>query len=304
MQLKPVQIVTLLSCVPAFCSFAAPLKIVATTPQIGEAVNIIAGPLAQITILVAPGTDPHTYKATPSDVSALKQADAIFYSGLHLEAQMEKVLQSQKKKKAVVAVSQDLPRSNLLADPEVKGHFDPHFWHDVNLWKKAVGTTRDALVKADKSNARIYTANANSYLATLNTLDVDVRKELERIPASMRVLVTIHDAFSYFAKQYGFQVENIQGVNTESAASVADMKRVTDFLVSKKIPSMFLESSTPTRNADAIIEGSKAKGWTVTLAGALYADGPGEKGTPAGTYEGMMRSNVNTIKTALTPKQD
>ena len=283
---------------------AAPLKVVVTTPQIAETVEKIAGSQAEVRTLVASGIDPHTYKATPSDVTALKQADLILYSGLHLEAQMEKVFESQRKRKSVVAVSQDIAKENLLPDPELKGHFDPHFWHDVTLWKQAVATTKGALIKADKANARQYTMNADAYLKTLDRLHTDVKNGLERIPPSARVLVTIHDAFSYFAKQYGFKVENIQGVNTESAASVADVKMVTDFLVTNKIPALFLENATPTRNADAIIEGSNAKGWKVALAGVLYADGPGEKGSPEGTYEGMMRANVKTIASALIPKQN
>ncbi len=283
---------------------AAPLMVVATTPQIAEAVEKITGSQAKLHTLVAPGIDPHTYKATPSDVAALKQADLILYSGLHLEAQMEKIFEAQKKKKSVIAVSQDIAKERLLPDPELKGHFDPHFWHDVTLWKQAVTTIKEALVKADKTNASHYAANADSYLKTLDRLHVDVENSLVHVPTSARVLVTIHDAFSYFAKQYGFKVENIQGVNTESAASIADVKRVTDFLVAHKIPALFLEMATPSRNADAIIEGAKVKGWRVALAGALYADGPGEKGSPAGTYEGMMRTNVKTISTALIPKQN
>jgi manganese/zinc/iron transport system substrate-binding protein len=280
------------------------LKVVVTTPQIAEAVEKIAGSGVAVRTLVAPGIDPHTYKATPSDVTALKQADLILYSGLHLEAQMEKVFQTQRKRSMVAAVSEDIPREKLLPDPELKGHFDPHFWHDITLWKQAVATTRDRLIDVDKANSRRYILNASVYLKALDRLQADVEKELERVPPSARILVTIHDAFSYFAKRHGFRVENIQGVNTESAASVSDVKRVTDFLINNKIPALFLENSTPTRSAEAIIEGSKAKGWRVTLAGTLYADGPGEKGSPAGTYEGMMRANVNTITSALAPRQN
>jgi manganese/zinc/iron transport system substrate-binding protein len=85
---------------------ASPLKVVVTTPQIAEAVEKIAGSGVAVRTLVAPGIDPHTYKATPSDVTALKQADLILYSGLHLEAQMEKVFQTQRKRSMVAAVSE------------------------------------------------------------------------------------------------------------------------------------------------------------------------------------------------------
>jgi manganese/zinc/iron transport system substrate-binding protein len=285
-------------------AYGVPIKVVATTPQIAEAVERLAGSNVEVRALVSPGIDPHTFKATPSDVAAIKQADLILYSGLHLEAQMEKIFETQRKVKNVVAVSHSIAKDKLIPDPGQKGYFDPHFWHDVTLWQQAVVATKEALIMADKRNAALYTKNADAYLKKLDRLQADVVQGLEKIPAPTRFLVTIHDAFSYFARQYGFKVENIQGVNTESAASIADVKRVTDFISRNKIPAMFLENSTPTRNAQAIIEGAKANGWNVILAGTLYADGPGEKGSAAGTYEGMMMANVNTIVSALAPKQN
>jgi manganese/zinc/iron transport system substrate-binding protein len=281
-------------------AFAAPLRVVATTPQIAEAVRLIGGNEVEVKTLVAPGLDPHTYKATPSDVEALKMADVIFISGLHLEAQMERVLKAQGARKAVVIVSDGIPRSELLPDPEIKGQFDPHFWHDISLWRKAVDTVKTTLIKTRKADSKTFEANAMAYDKTLSELDADLGREIARIPRSSRVLVTTHDAFSYFARRYGFQVDNVQGVNTESEASVADVRRVSDFLVSRNVSAMFLESSTPSRYAQAVIEAAAAKGKKVSLASDLYADGPGEASGPAGTYERMMRLNTKTIVSALS----
>ena len=281
------------------CALAAPLRVVATTPQIADAVSRIGGAQVEVKTLVAPGLDPHTYKATPSDVEALKKAEVIFLSGLHLEAQMERVLKAQIGKKAVTTVSDGIPRAQLLPDPDVKGHFDPHFWHDVTLWRAAVGTIKTTLVKVRKEETKTFDANAAAYDKALGDLDTELERDISRIPRTARLLVTTHDAFGYFARRFGFVVDNVQGVNTESEASVADVRRVTDFLVSKNVSAMFLESSTPTRYAQAVIEAAAAKGKKVTLAGKLYADGPGEPSGPASTYEGMMRANVKTIVSAL-----
>jgi manganese/zinc/iron transport system substrate-binding protein len=281
------------------CALASPLRVVATTPQIADAVNRIGGVEVEVKTLVAPGVDPHVYKATPSDVEALKRADVIFLSGLHLEAQMDRVLKAQSGKKTVAAVSDGIPREQLLPDPDVKGHFDPHFWHDVTLWRKAVGTVKTTLVEVKKEKSKTFEANAAAYDKTLSDLDSELEREVSRIPRSARLLVTTHDAFGYFARRFGFVVDNIQGLNTESEASVADVRRVTDFLVAKNVSAMFLESSTPTRYAQAVIEAAASKGKKVSLAGKLYADGPGQLSGPAGTYEGMMRANVKTIVSAL-----
>ena len=282
---------------------AAPLKVVVTTPQIAEAVRSVGGELVEVKTLVAPGVDPHTYKATPSDVEALKKAQVILFSGLHLEAQMERTLKGQGGSKTVAAVSSDIPPSKLLPDPEVKGQFDPHFWHDVFLWRTAVNTVKNTLIKARPSDEKVFLRNAEKYDLALAQLDKEVESVLARVPMSSRVLVTAHDAFSYLARRYGFHVENVQGVNTESEASVSDVRRVSDFLISRNIPAMFLELSTPTRSAQAVIQAAAAKGKKVVLAGKLFADGPGDLAGPAGTYAGMMRTNANTIVSALAGTQ-
>jgi manganese/zinc/iron transport system substrate-binding protein len=283
----------------ALSSTKPPLRIVASTPQISEAVGMIGGSEVEVKTLVAPGTDPHTYVATASDVEALKKADLIFYSGLHLEAQMERVLKELSKSKPVVAISQALPPQDLLPDPDIKGNFDPHFWHDVALWRRAVTSITNTLLAARAESKAQILSQAEKYDQAMQKLDTEITKSLAQIPETSRVLVTIHDAFQYFAKRYGFKVENIQGMNTESEASVADIKRVSDFLAKNRIPALFLESTTPTRSALSVIEVTQKKGVKVAIAGKLYADGPEAAGHPAGTYEGMVRTNVSTMVQAL-----
>jgi manganese/zinc/iron transport system substrate-binding protein len=281
-------------------AFSAPIRVVTTTSQIAEAVTIVGGSQVEVKTLVAPGIDPHTYVATPSDVEALKAAEVIFLSGLHLEAQMERLLKIQSKTKTVVAVSDNLPKKDILPDPDVHGNFDPHFWHDVSLWRYAVKSISDTLIKVRVEQKQIFLSNFEAYDKILAKLDSDVLNELNRVHKNVRILVTIHDAFAYFAKRYGYKVENIQGMNTQSEASVADIKRVSDFLVRHKVPAIFVETSTQSRYALSVIEVAKAKGLDVTIAGELYADGPGDVKGDAGTYEGMVRTNVKTIVNALS----
>jgi manganese/zinc/iron transport system substrate-binding protein len=114
------------------------------------------------------------------------------------------------------------------------------------------------------------------------------------------VLVTAHDAFGYFASAYDFEVHGIQGISTESEASVRDVNALVDLLVSRRIPAVFVESSVPARTVEALVEGAKARGHAVRIGGELFSDAMGAPGTPEGTYVGMVRHNVSTIVAALS----
>ena len=77
------------------------------------------------------------------------------------------------------------------------------------------------------------------------------------------------------------------------------VQRVVDALVQRKIKAVFVESSVPRRNIEAVVKGARARGWTVQIGGELFSDAMGKDGTPEGTYDGMVRHNVNTIVKAL-----
>ena len=111
--------------------------------------------------------------------------------------------------------------------------------------------------------------------------------------------MTAHDAFNYFGKAYDVEVMGLQGISTASEASLRDVQRVVDELVKRKIKAVFVESSVPRRNIEAVVQGAKARGWNVRIGGELFSDAMGKDGTPEGTYDGMVRHNVDTIVGAL-----
>ena len=126
-----------------------------------------------------------------------------------------------------------------------------------------------------------------------------VREQAELIPQEKRVLITAHDAFSYFGRAYGFDVRGLQGISTESEASTADVKQLADFITDSKIPAIFVESSVPQRNVEALQKAVESRGWDVLIGGELYSDAMGNPGTAEGTYVGMVRHNIDTIVSAL-----
>jgi manganese/zinc/iron transport system substrate-binding protein len=277
-----------------------PIRAVATIGMITDIVRIIGGERVNAIGLMGPGIDPHLYKASEGDVARLQQADVIFYNGLHLEAQMAGVLERMEDGEIrTVAVTDGIDRALLLAPPEFQGAYDPHVWFDVTLWMKAVEAVRDTLAEMDPGSAELYQANAERYLQELEALHEYVQTQAAEVAESKRVIVTAHDAFNYFGRAYGFEVRGLQGISTEAQASTADVQALAAFIAERQIPAVFVESSVPRRNVEAVQAAVRDRGFDVVIGGSLFSDAMGDAGTPEGTYVGMVRHNIDTVVGAL-----
>ena len=276
-----------------------PLTVVATTGMVGDLVRNVGGSHVEVTDLMGPGVDPHLYKARESDVMRLAEADVIFYSGLHLEAQLGDVFEQMGDQVTTIAITRDLPRELLIPLGEDTAGYDPHVWFDVELWAMTIDTVRDALIEIDPDNADDYTANAAAYATELGELDTYVQEQAASIPVEHRVLITAHDAFGYFAQAYGFEVHGVQGVSTVTEASTADIQDLADFITERQIPAIFVESSVSPRTIQALQEAVESRGHEVAIGGSLFSDAMGDSGTTEGTYVGMVRYNIDTIAGAL-----
>jgi manganese/zinc/iron transport system substrate-binding protein len=277
------------------------INVVTTTGMIADIAKNVGGDRVQVIALMGPGVDPHLYKASEGDVIRLQEADMILYNGLHLEAQMGDVLERMNNFGVkTVAVTDKIDRSLLQSPQEFQGNYDPHVWFDVALWMKAVEQVRDSLAELDSSSASKYESNAAAYLTELESLHQYVLDQANTVPAEHRILITAHDAFNYFGRAYGFEVRGLQGISTEAQAGTADVQALADFIVEKQIPAIFVESSVPQRNVEAVQAAVQAKGLEVRIGGSLFSDAMGSEGTPEGTYIGMVRHNIDTIVTALT----
>lgn len=274
------------------------LQVTATTSQIADAAENIGGKHVKVISLMGPGVDPHLYKASQGDTKKLMSADVVLYSGLHLEGKMEDVLQKIGEQKQAAAVAEAIPKNKLIPAGEGKT-FDPHVWFSIPLWIYAVDEIEAQFSKAMPQHADAFRKNAKEYKEDLQYLDKWSRKEIAHIPEKSRVLVTAHDAFAYFGNEYGFKVKGLQGLSTDSDYGLRDVQELVDLLTDKQIKAVFVESSVSEKSINAVVEGAKEKGHTVTIGGQLYSDAIGEKGTKEGTYEGMFRHNINTITKAL-----
>ncbi len=300
-----------LLCLSLFCLVLAPgcleqpkesakPTIICTTGMVADVVNQIVGESAEVEYIIPAGLDPHTYKATPQNVSAIMGADVVVYSGVGLEAKMEEVLENygMQEGNVVFSLGKGLPKSSLIA-LEHGDEVDPHFWFDVDLWSAATAHAADQLTAAMPGEKERFTQRSRDYIATLSELKDWSNEKLSSIPEKQRVLVTVHDAFSYFGRSFNVEVKGLLGVSPEVDAGVQDVSALVQFLVDRNIPAVFVEESLPTRTMEAVVNGCESYGHEVRMGESLYADNVGADDTPQSTYVGMVKHNVNTIVSAL-----
>ena len=277
------------------------ISIVATTGMIADAARTIAGPFATVTALMGPGIDPHLYKASPGDLRLLSQASLILYNGLHLEGKMADALERLGARKPVIAVAEHIAPEKLRSVSADGLTYDPHVWLAPSLWIECADAIRVALSKYDVARADEYSKRFQSFREALQKLDSWSRERINCIPTRTRVLITAHDAFGYFGRAYGIEVLGIQGVSTESEASLRSINQLVSVIVDRDIPAIFIENTISPKAVEALVDGAKSRGHSVRIGGQLLGDSLGEPGTPEESYIGTVRYNVETIASALAP---
>lgn len=271
-----------------------------TTTMITDLVERVGGDEVEVTGLMGPGVDPHLYEASQGDIEALQGADAVFYNGLFLEGQMEDILEQTGQRTPTVRVTEAIPEDRLLESVDYAGQNDPHVWFDVTMWQTTVDPVVEQLSELKPDSAEDFEQRGEEYKQEMEELHSYVEEEISSIPEDQRVMVTAHDAFRYFGEQYGMEVQGLQGLSTESEAGTGDVQELADFLVENEIPAIFVESSIPRRNVEAVQAAAEAQGWDLEIPDEqLYSDAMGDPGTEEGTYPGMVRHNVETIVGAL-----
>lgn len=280
------------------------VRVVATTTMIADLVREVAGEAVVVEGLMGPGVDPHLYKPTGEDARRLRDAGAIFYNGLQLEGRMAELFERMGKEgRNAVALGDAVAEDRRIQPDEAGAHADPHLWGDVGLWAGCVGAVVEGLVKVVPAEKAGIEKRGAEVKARLMALDGWVKEQVAKVPTEGRVLVTSHDAFSYFGRAYGFEVLGVQGISTVSEAGLADVAKMVDLIKQRQVRAIFVESSVPHATIERISADSGAK-----VGGELFSDALGTPGemrnaggaaVDVGTYEGMIRFNVSTIVEAL-----
>lgn len=274
------------------------LTIVATTSMLADAVRNIVGDRMMVHGLMGCGIDPHVYRARESDVHKLAAADLVVYNGLHLEGKIGKVLEEMNRFTEVINSSEAIDRQKLRA-AEFDELYDPHIWFNVKHWIAVVRYIQAAIMQLDEINRDIYKKNGDKYIEQLEQLHQYIQGRVAEISPVKRILITAHDAFGYFGDAYDFEVVGLQGLSTDSDISTRDIQQLADYIVHKKIPTIFVESSIPQRSLRAVQQAVQAQGWHVAIGDELYSDALGDEESGADSYIGMVKHNIDTIVDAL-----
>lgn len=273
------------------------LSIVTSTTMLGDLVANIGQDRVDVTTLFGPGIDPHLALPTGSDTRNLQQADLIVFNGLHLEVHFYQILAAYENK--TLEVGEQL-NSNQLIYYEEDGQqtADPHYWFSVPLWIEAAKIIGQQLMDIDPQQADFYKENLESYIEQLEQLHDWIIDQVQQLDEDQRVLVTAHDAFGYFAREYGFEQAAIGGMSTESEVTTRDVNDVATIIVEKQVPAIFIESTVPQTSVDAVIAEVQRRVFNVTIGNELYSDalGTGEMAQ----YLQAFKYNVESIVHALS----
>ena len=279
----------------------AKLPVVASFSILADLVRQVGGDRVDVSALVGPDGDAHSFQPSPADGKRLVQARLIVVNGLGYEGWMDRLVKASGAKGPVVAATAGIKPVSGGADAHAHGSHaghrhraDPHAWQNVGHVKAYVANIRAGLVGADPAGREAFDANAAAYTAKLDALDAEIRAALARVPPKAREVITTHDAFAYFGEAYGIKFTAPQGVSTENAASAADVARIIRQVKARKIPAVFLENVSDPRLADRIAKESGAK-----IGGRLFSDALSGPDGPAPTYLEMMRHNLRILMAAL-----
>ncbi|MGF1473540.1 MAG: metal ABC transporter solute-binding protein, Zn/Mn family [Rubrobacteraceae bacterium] len=270
-----------------------------TTTMITDLVEQVGGDEVEVSGLMGPGVDPHLYEPSQGDVDQLLEADVIFYNGLFLEGQMNDVLVQSAQQTPAVQVTEAVPEDSLLPSQDYEGQADPHVWWDPTLWETTIDPVVDQLSELKPDAAEGFEQRGEEYRQEILAAHEDAQEMAAEVPEEQRVLVTAHDAFGYFGEQYGFEVRGLQGLSTETEAGAGDVRELAEYLAENEIPAIYIESTVPQRNVEAVQAATRDRGWEVEIGGTLYSDAIGEPGTRGGTYPGAFLENTEKITGGL-----
>ncbi|MCQ1569859.1 metal ABC transporter substrate-binding protein [Neorhizobium galegae] len=277
------------SAVPAF---ADTLKVVASFTVLGDVVSQVGGKHVKVTNLVGPNGDPHEFEPSPTDARNLKAAQVAFVSGEGLEGWMDRLITASGYKGKPVVVSEGVNTRTM--DEDGKTVTDPHVWNspvNVKVW---VANIEKALSEADPADASAFKANAEAYLQKLDAMNAYAHSKFDAVPADRRKVLTSHDAFGYFGREYNVSFLAPLGLSTETEASAADVAKLIEQIKAEGVKTYFLENSNDPRLVKQI-----AKATAAQPGGELYVESLSDAKGPAPTYEKMFRYNVDQIAAAM-----
>ncbi|RUM26196.1 metal ABC transporter substrate-binding protein [Rhizobium vallis] len=284
--------------IPALMAFstipasAETLKVVASFTVLADVVREVGGDHVKVTSLVGPNGDPHEFEPSPADAKNLNAAQVTFVSGEGLEGWMDRLITASGYKGKPVTVSEGINTRTMEEDGETIT--DPHVWNspvNVKVW---VANIEKALSLADPADAAAFKTNAENYTKKLDELNAYAHAKFDKVADDRRKVLTSHDAFGYFGREYNVSFLAPLGLSTETEASAADVAKLIKQIKSEHVKAYFFENSNDPRLVKQVAKATGAE-----PGGELYVESLSDAKGPAPTYEKMFRYNVDQLAAAM-----
>lgn len=270
----------------------AKLQVVTTTTVLADLVSNVGGDLISVTSIVPKNGDAHTFEPRPSDIRTVASAKLLVMNGLGLDDWVIKMIgNAAAEGTPLIELGVDLPGVQLLPG-ETAATENPHLWMDVKYAELYVGRIATALKAADPAHASTYDANAAAYTRQLETLDTWVRAQIATIPVANRKLVTFHDAFPYYAREYDIDVVGVAVGSPGQDPSAGYTAQLISTIEAAGVKAIFSEAQFPAQLVDQLASEAHC-----TVVANLYDDALGDP--PITSYEEVIRWDTDQLVTAL-----
>ncbi len=291
-------------------------SVVATTSIICDLTQQVAQETVNLNCLMEAGEDPHVYQPQPEDRKAIDTANLILYAGYDFDPSLVRLVEATSNPAPKIAVHQVAVPQPLMGEAHDHDHGndnhnhdhdhdhshgeelapDPHVWHDPENGIQMVEVIAESLANLQPEKAELYQQNAEQIAAELAEIDGWIQSKISTIPPNQQKLVTTHDALGYYVNAYGLSYEGaLQGFSTDEAPTASRVGELVREIQAANVPMIFAESTSNPQLLETV-----AKEANIQVAEQeLYADGLGETGSDAETYQQMLKSNTRTIVEGL-----
>lgn len=269
------------------------IRVVASFSILGDMVRELGGDKVAIAILVGPDSDGHLYRPTPSDGKTITQSDLVITNGLHFEGWITRLIDSANYHGPVVIATDGVHALQVNGEP------DPHAWQSLENARLYANNITRALIRLQPESAEYFAQRKQQFDVDILQLQQTAQRLFSTTPADQRLVVTSHDAFGYFGREYGIQFIAPLGVNTDSEASASNVAQLIRQIKSQNIRAVFVENITDPRLMEQVARETGAH-----IGGSLYSDALSSVSGPASTYLKMMRHNITLISAALESSRE
>lgn len=273
-------------------AMAKTVDAVASFSILGDIVHEVGGEHVNVTTLVGPDGDPHSFEPSPKDSKAINASDVVFVSGLGLEGWIDRLVTASGYKGHLVTASEGVNSRKMEEDG--KQITDPHAWNSMANGVIYATNVMNALIKADPEDADYFRQRGKAYIEQLQKLDAWAKTEFTGIPQSKRKVLTSHDAFGYFGQEYHVSFMAPVGFSTEAEASASGVASLIKQIKEQQVKTYFIENQTDPRLVKQIAAASGAQ-----PGGELYPEALSGPQGPATTYIKAFKHNVETIVASM-----